>query len=153
MAFYTQVHTTKRFRLGTEKKDYSDNVYIYLQGIASTAVGSWVNYTGGTAFVTALLDTDVAATQLGSLAVAMAAVGASQFGWYQVVGNASALSLTAATDAKNAFATATGGSVDDSGAGAEVLVFNAFYTGAVDETTFLAPFYINRPFMTGLTLD
>lgn len=152
-AFYDAVDTVKKQRLGTRKKDYAGNEYIYLEGIASTAIGSWVNFDGGTAYVTALLDTDVAATQLGRLAVAKAAVGASQYGWYCISGAVSGLSLTSATDAKNAFATSTAGSVDDSGAGAEVLVFGAFYTGAVDESTLLAPFALNYPFMTGLTLD
>lgn len=153
MAFYDDVHTSKKFRLGTEKHDTSGRVFKYLQGVASTAVGSWVNFDGATDFTTALLDTDVAATQLGRLAVAMAAVGASQYGWYAVEGTVPALSLTGATDGKNCFSVSTAGSVDDSGAGAEVLVFGAFYVGAVDETTLLANVTLNRPFMTGLTLD
>jgi hypothetical protein len=153
MAFYDQVHAVQKFRLGTRVKDQSGNEYIYLEGVASTAIGSWVNFDGGVDFSTALLDTDVAATQLGRIAVAKAAVGADQFGWYCIYGATNALSLTAATDAKNCFATSTGGSVDDSGAGAEVLVFNAFYTGAVNETTLLAAVVLNYPFMTGLTLD
>ena len=154
MAFYTDIHTTKRYRLGTEKSDVAGNVYVYLKGVASTAVGSWVNFDTSTDGTTALLDTDVAATLVGRIAVAMAAIDATtKFGWYLVKGNGSALSLTGATDTKNCFATSTAGSVDDSGAGAEALVFNAFYTGAVNETSFLAPVVLNRPFMTGLTLD
>ena len=65
----------------------------------------------------------------------------------------SSLALTAATDAKNAFATTTAGSVDDSNAGAETLVFGAFLTGAVNETTFLISTALNYPYVTGLTLD
>lgn len=147
------VHTTQRNYLGQRAFDTAGNEYIYLLGVASTAIGSWVNYDGGVVFATALLDTDVAATLLGRLAVATAATVASTWGWYSIFGAASGLSLTAATDAKNAFATSTGGSVDDSGAGAEALIFGAFYTGAVVEATFLAPFALNYPFMTGLTLD
>lgn len=147
------VHSSQLNTLGQRAVDTDGNEYIYLKGVASTAIGSWVNYDGSTDFSTALLDTDVAGTQLGRLAVATAATVADKYGWYQIYGAASALSLTGATDTKNAFATSTAGSVDDSGAGAEVLVFGAFYTGAVNETTFLASFALNYPFMTGLTLD
>jgi len=153
MAFYDNVDAVKKQRLGTRKRDLAQNEYIYLQGIASTAIGSWVNFDGGVAFVTALLDTDVAATQLGRLAVAKAAVGASQYGWYCIYGAVDGLALTGSTDAKNAFATATAGSVDDSGVGAEVLVNGAWSTGAVNETTFLQAFAISYPYMHGLTLD
>jgi hypothetical protein len=152
MAFTDTVNTSKRFKLGTRRKvDNKD--FIYLQGIASTAVGSWVNIDTLETGVTALLDTDVAATVLGRVAVAMAAIGASQFGWYQIYGPASGLALTASTDAKNAFATSTGGSVDDSGAGAEVMVFGAWSVDAVNETTFLQDFMLNYPYMIGVSLD
>ena len=99
--------------------------------------------------------TDVAATQLGRLAIAMAAIVADKYGWYAVKGTLiPGASLASATDAKNAFSVSTAGSVDDSGAGAEVLIFGAFYVSAVDTpSSGLAYFALNYPFMTGLTLD
>lgn len=130
--------------------------WIYAKGVASTVQGSWVNFdVTVSTYDTALLDTGVAATQLGRIGVASAAIDATtEFGWYQIYGQVSALSLASATDAKNAFATSTAGSVDDSGAGAEVLVFGAFYLTAVDTpVSGQSYFMINRPFMTGLTLD
>lgn len=127
--------------------------YIYLKGVASTAIGSWVNIDVAHDGVTALLDTDVAATVVGRLAVATAAVGASSYGWYQIEGLASALSLTGATDLKNCFATSTAGSVDDANAGAETTIFGAFYMGAVNETSFLADVMLANPYMIGITLD
>ena len=152
MAFTDTVNTSKRFKLGTRRRvDNKD--FIYLQGIASTAVGSWVNFDTLETGVTALLDTDVAATVLGRVAVAMAAIGASQFGWYQIYGPARGLAMTGSTDTKNAFATSTAGSVDDSGAGAEVMVFGAWSVDAVNETTFLQDFMLNYPYMIGVTLD
>jgi hypothetical protein len=79
---------------------------------------------------------------------------AANYGWYQVYGQVSALSLTAATDAKNAFATSTAGSVDDANAGAETTVFGAFYVTAVDTpVSGQAYFVLNYPFMIGITLD
>lgn len=152
-----EVHTSAKNPLGLVAQglgaDGGYAEYVYLSGVALTAIGSWVNYDVGVDYSTILLDTDVAATLLGRIAVATAAIVAATYGWYQITGAASGLALTGSTDTKNAFATSTAGSVDDSGAGAEVLVFNAFSTGAVVESTFLQPFVLNRPFMIGITLD
>lgn len=148
-----EVHDSQLNELGMIVPTTGGGEAIYLAGVASTAEGSWVNYTVGTDFSTALLDTDVAATVVGKLAVASAAIVAGKYGWYYIGGHCSALSLTAATDAKNCFATATAGSCDDANAGAETTIFNAFYTGAVDETTLLAPVFLDRPYMIGITLD
>jgi len=151
------VHTAQRNPLGLVAAglgaDGGYAEYVYLLGVASTAIGSWVNYDVGVDYSTALLDTDVAATMLGRIAIAMGATVAASYGWYQITGAASGLALTASTDTKNAFATATAGSVDDSGAGAEVLIFGAWSTGAVSETTFLQAFALNRPHMIGISLD
>lgn len=147
------VHTSLRNPLFSRAFDASGNEFIYLSGVAAVAIGSWVNIDVSVDGAVVLLDTDVAGTVLGRIAVATAAVLASQYGWFQVGGAASALALTGSTDTKNAFATSTAGSVDDSGAGAEVLVFGAVSTGAVDETSFLQAFALNRPFMIGITLD
>lgn len=152
MAFTDTVNTSKRFKLGT-RRQVDQKEFIYLGGIASTAVGSWVNFDTLETGITALLDTDVAATMLGRVAVAMAAIGASQFGWYQIYGPASGLALTGSTDTKNAFATSTAGSVDDSGAGAEVMVFGAWSVDAVNETTLLQDFMLNYPHVIGVSLD
>ncbi len=153
MAFYDQVHTVEKFRLGTRVRDVAGNEYIYLQGIGSTAIGSWVNFDGGTAFVTALVDSDTAATCLGRLAVAKAAVGASQFGWYCIYGATDGLALTGLTDGKTPNAVSTGGSVDDGGGGLEITILGAFSTSAVDETSLLASFALNYPFMPGVAAD
>src|SRR5688572_7162952 len=142
-----EVHTSQLNPLGKRAFDTLGNEVIYLKGVASTVLGSWVNFDGGTVFETALLDTGVAATQLGRIAVASAAIVADRWGWYYVggtliVGNTEA----GATDAKNVFSVAVAGSVDDSGAGAEVLVFNAFYVGAADTpASGKAYFALNNP--------
>lgn len=148
------VHSAQKNPIFTRVFDSSGREYIYLPGVASTAIGSWVNIDTSTDGTTALLDTDVAATLKGRLAVATAATVASTWGWYAIYGaDISGLSLTAATDTKAVVATSTAGSVDDAEAGAEVLVNGAFYTGAVDETSFLASFVLNYPYMHALSLD
>lgn len=153
MAFYSKVDSLKKDRLFRVRKDPAGNEYMYLKGVASTAVGSWVAIDVGTDGVTTLLDTDVAGSMFGRVGVAMAAIGASSYGWYQISGAASALALTGSTDTKNAYATSTAGSVDDSGAGAEVVIFGAWSTGAVSESTFLQAFVLNRPYVIGISLD
>ena len=57
--------------------------FIYLEGVASTAVGSIVNYDDG--FQTAL-DTAAVTGPSRPLAVAMSACVASEYGWYQISG-------------------------------------------------------------------
>jgi hypothetical protein len=154
------VHSVQRNPLGLVCEGFDANglygKWVYAKGVASTVQGSWVNFdVTVSTYDTALLDTDVAATQLGRIGVALAAVDATtEFGFYQIYGQVAGLSLAAATDTKNAFATSTAGSVDDSGAGAEVLVFGAFYLTAVDTpVSGQSYFMLNHPFMTGLTLD
>jgi hypothetical protein len=117
MSQFTQVHTERKYRLLTRKKDVAGNEYIYLKGVASTAAGSWVVF--DEAGVTALIDTDVAATTSagGFVAVATAAVdAATSFGWYLIYGSGSASAATV-TDNGEVFPTATAGQCDDTGTG------------------------------------
>jgi hypothetical protein len=153
------IHTVQRNPLGIKVSGQDAlglyGEWIYAVGVASTVQGSWVNFDVTTSTPsTELLDTDAAGTVVGRIGVASAAIVASNYGWYQVYGQVSALSLTAATDAKNAFATSTAGSVDDANAGAETTVFGAFYVTAVDTpVSGQAYFVLNHPFMIGITLD
>lgn len=87
---------------------YGGGEFIYLRGVASTAIGSWVTYDTDD-FGTALL----AANAIGPVAVSMSANVANQFGWYQISGKAVALVLAGFADNANVYATATAGSVDD----------------------------------------
>ena len=104
--------TTARHPLGRIKVAndpvYGSGQFIYLKGVASTAVGSWVTYNldDGT---TDLL----AANAIGPVAVAMSANVANQYGWYQIYGKAVGACLTGFLDNANVYATATAGSVDD----------------------------------------
>src|SRR5262245_55219561 len=84
-----------RHALGTivRAKDptYGAGEFIYLKGVASTAIGSVVLYNPDD-FSTSLL----AANDIGPVAVAMSPAVASQFGWYQVQGKAVVKSGTVA---------------------------------------------------------
>lgn len=104
--------TTQRHPLGTIVRavdpTYGAGEFIYLKGVASTAIGSWVTYNPDD-FGTALL----VANPIGPVAVAMSANVANQYGWYQIQGKAIALCLAGFVDNANVYATATAGSVDD----------------------------------------
>lgn len=69
---------------------YGVGEFIYLLGVVGTVIGSVVTWTGNTAgtptFQTALAPATANLAQ--PLAVAMAANVASQYGWYQISGNA-----------------------------------------------------------------
>lgn len=138
--------TTAKHALGTivRAKDptYGAGEFIYLKGLALTAVGTWVTYTsddGGTALL--------AANAIGPVAVAMSANVANQYGWYQIQGKAIGKALTGFLDNANVYATSTGGSVDDAVVAGD-RVKNATGASAVDTpSTGLAEFEIARPWM------
>jgi hypothetical protein len=108
-----ETSTTRAHRLGDRFKCFDDTYgpgeFIYLQGVASTAIGSWVTFNADDG-TTALL----AANAIGPVAIAMSACGANQFGWYQIYGKGVGLCLALFADNANVYATATPGSVDDS---------------------------------------
>lgn len=121
MSQFTQVHSTKKQRLMTRKRDVAGNEYIYLQGVASCVAGSWVAY--DELGVTTLLDTDVAASLVAPVAVAQAAVDATtEYGWFMIFGKCSANVEASFADNSKIFAVATAGSADDSGTAGNQIV-------------------------------
>jgi hypothetical protein len=106
--------TTKQHPLGTIARaadpTYGEAEFIYLTGVASTAVGSWVTYDidGASALLVA--------SAVGPVAIAMSANVASQYGWYMIHGkHNAALCWGTLALASNAllYATASAGLVDD----------------------------------------
>lgn len=83
-------HTVKARDMGST--NYGEGEFVYLKGVASTAVGNYVVYEGNGTTIRAV------ARSIGPGAVAMAATGDNQFGWYQVRGRAK---VTAATVTDN----------------------------------------------------
>lgn len=138
--------TVQRHALGrvvhASDPTYGAGEFIYLKGVASTVVGSWVLYNPDD-FSTSLL----AANDIGPVAVAMSINVASQYGWYQIQGKAIGKALTGFVDNANVYSTATSGSVDDAVVAGD-RVKNAKGASAVDTpSTGLAEFEIERPWV------
>lgn len=103
--------STKLVSLGTRIKavdsTYGEGEFIYLAGVASTAIGDLVifdQYAGTT--------TRAVAGSRGPAAVAMSANVASSYGWYQIAGAAVVKAGTVAANG-NVYLTATAGTIDD----------------------------------------
>lgn len=144
MAFYNEVHATKKYRLGTRRRDVAGNEYVYLKGITSTAVGSWVVY--DEAFVTTL----TGATSQGPLAVAMAAVDANtKYGWYGIFGVFTGKVVTGADNAA-CYVCATGGSLDNTDVSGD-MVSNCFQRSATSSNA--ATFQIQYPHAHNAAFD
>ena len=126
----TQVDTTAVHKLGTRAFDADGNEYIYLQGVASTAASDWVTY--DEAFATARLVADAN----GPVAVAMAAIVASSYGWYMIWGDVSAAG-TATTDNTAVYIDSNAGKVDDTGVAGD-LVFGVTARSTVSGGLFTA---------------
>jgi hypothetical protein len=149
----SETSTTANHPLGTVVKavDKGANAngegeFIYLKGVANTAVGSWVVYNEDD-YSTVLLGADM----IGQVAVAMSANVASQYGWYQIKGKAVAKALTAYADNGLVYATATAGSIDDAVVAGD-RVKKAKGASALDgPATGMAEFELDRPFVDDAT--
>lgn len=137
--------TTQKHPLGTIVRATDATLgageFIYLLGVASTAVGSWVTYNSDD-FSTTLLVPNA----IGPVAVAMSANVASQYGWYQIQGKASAKSADVADNAK-VYIDTTAGQCDDAVVAGDK-VHNAKWASADDTSTGRAEVEIARPFCT-----
>lgn len=117
--------------------------FIYLAGVSSCAVGSWVTYAADNWTATLL-----AANAIAPVGVAMAAVdAATKYGWFQVWGKAVGLALSGYLDNALVYATSTAGSVDDAVVSGD-RVKCALGASALDgPATGMAEFEIHYPFM------
>ena len=142
--------TTQNHALGTivraEDPTYGAGEFIYLKGIASTVVGSMVDfdsYLGTTAL-------SPATGGVGPVAVAMSANVASQYGWYQITGIAAVKAPNAMVAGAEVFSlAATPGSVDDAAVNGEQILNAKVSTTTGTPSTGLALIEINRPFHQG----
>ena len=129
-------------RVGGQSVQYGSGEFIYLQGVASTAVGSWVTFNeddGSTALL--------AANSIGPVAVAMSANVANQYGWYQISGKAIGLAAASYADNGAVYATSTAGTVDDAVVAGD-RVKGARGASAVDTpSSGFAEFEIQRPYV------
>lgn len=103
--------TVQHHKIGTRVQAYDETYgvgeFIYLKGVASTAVGDLVIYEEY-----ANLTIRAVAGSRGPAAVAMSANVAEQYGWYQIFGAAKIKAGTVA-DNGDVYLTATAGTVDD----------------------------------------
>lgn len=141
------VDTTINHPLGTVAKDASGNEYIYLQGVASTAAGSWVTYDE------AHLTTLTAANAVGPVAVAMAAIVANSYGWYQIKGvNTIALAISGGAAAADValYLTSTAGRVDDVDVAGDLI---SGTLSRVAESSGIIGVQLNYPFVYNVAID
>ena len=131
--------TVQNHALGTlvwaEDPTYGGGQFVYLKGVASTAVGDVVTIATGHTTVRGV------AAGRGRVAVAMSANVANQYGWYQVAGEAVVNAANTVVASTPAYLTATAGSVDDAvvvGDKIDGFVFSAARTGAGTVTAMLS---------------
>lgn len=130
--------------LGTEIQaadpTYGMATFKYLEGVASTAIGTWVLYSQDDYSTVRLV-----ANGIGQVAVAMSACVADEYGWFMIIGKARALALADFADNGRVYATATAGSVDDAVVDGD-MVHNAKGASTIVGAG-LAEFEIDRPYM------
>jgi hypothetical protein len=142
--------TVQKHALGTcvrgEDPVYGGGEFIYLKGVASTVVGSMVDY-DRSANTTTL---SPATLGTGQVAVAMSANVLNQFGWYQIAGVAAVKSPNATTvDAEVWMLAATPGSVDDAVVAGEQILNAQFLSTTGVPSAGLALIQIQYPFHQG----
>lgn len=140
--------TTQLHPLGTVVRatdpTYGEGEFIYLVGVASTVVGSPVVYNDLT-FQTTLAP--VGTNKPEPVAIAMSANVATQYGWYQISGNARAAKTSGLALASNAaVGVLTAGKIAATGSGKEI---QGAMTAAKSTASTLVTLVINRPHMQG----
>ncbi len=133
------IHDSAVNALGTTAKDAAGNEYIFLLGVAAVIAGSWVSY--DELFATIGVDSDVAASIVGPVAVAQAAVVAGKYGFFMIKGTTSAGAGTVADNGK-VYATATVFICDDAAVTGNQ-VMGAIWRSA--DTAGLATVQLNYP--------
>lgn len=121
--------------------DYGVGEFIYLKGVANTALGSAVLFSPDD-FTTSLL----AANDIGSVAIAMAATVANEFGWYQIKGKAVVKAGTVA-DNGNVYSTASAGTLDDAVVAGDRVKNAKFASADGTPSAGLAEIEIDHPFV------
>lgn len=142
-------------QLGEIRKGWDVNLgageFIYLKGVASLAVGDLVTYNALTGATTRW---DGTANTGFPLAVAVSAPSASQYGWFQISGNAIATCSGTVAAGDKVFWQATATVSSTPVAGKQVLAAQAASTnnatigGAAIGST-KAVYTLNRPFVQG----
>lgn len=127
---------------------YGVGEFIYLLGVASTAVGNLVIYDGKT-YQTALSPNT--ANQGRPVGLAMSANVASQYGWYMIQGTSPVLKTAAKiSPAVAVFQSATTGRIFPTATtGKQVLGARSANAATIASATSSVDVLLNRPFMQG----
>lgn len=119
------IDTVAKHRLGTKAYGITaDEVFIYLKGVASTVQYSAVTYDEEYATTLAIADA------VGPVAVAMAAIVADSYGWYQIYGKGYVRSADDVADNAPLFLTGEAGELDDAAVSGD-LVFGMWSRAAI----------------------
>ena len=136
------VDTSAKTTVLTRAFDSAGNEYIYLKGVASTIVGSWVTYdeTG--------LTTLLAANAKGPVAVSMSITDStSEWGWKQIWGVAEAcIAANTADNGTLGYETTAGYAGDGRAAGDQMV--GAIAREATGASAAVATVQINYPYAT-----
>lgn len=136
--------SSQKHPLGTEvrAKDptYGSAIFIYLKGVANCAAKDWcfINMDDGTT-------TRALADGIGPLGIAMAALTASYYGWFQRTGKALGACKTQMADNGAVFLTSSTGKVDDASVAGD-FVTCAKGASLTAVSSGFAEFEIDRPF-------
>jgi hypothetical protein len=123
--------------------------FIYLPGVAATIAGDVVEYDLTPGAAATIRHTNATGSNSGRpLAVAMAAVLATQFGWYQI-GGVCVINTTAAQAAGNVFGTATAGAVGNTLDAGDQILNARLLTATGTPAALKAYALIQRPFVQG----
>jgi len=146
--------TTQSVPLGTRVRavdaNYGEGEFVYLKGVASTAAGDFVVYDTKAATTTRA---KAGTTKTGNVAVAMSANVASQYGWYQVWGEAVCNTASAGTGAANAnlVQTSTDGQASVGATGANIISGATCKTAQDTPSSGFTQVQLCYPFLSGLT--
>lgn len=142
--------TTQAVPLGTIVRAvdtlYGEGAFIYLKGVASTAVSDAVVYD-----VKAGTTTRTVATSAGLVGIAMSANVALQYGWYQIQGEAIVKVAANVAAGKTVSTTATDGTLGPGATGVTPLYNATAKTATATPTADYAQIQINRPWISGFT--
>jgi len=141
----TQNHTLGKI-IRAEDKDttaYGAGEFIYLKGVASTAIGEPVIYD-----LDAGTTTRAVAGSRGNIAFAMSANVANQYGWYQIAGTCVAKTGTVVSGSLP-YLTATAGTLDDAVVSGDKIDNARFITANGTPSAGFALVQANRPSTNG----
>ncbi len=139
----TQLHDLGMIVRATDTASTAQGMgeFIYLAGVASTAIRDWVTYNSDDWSTTRLI-----ANAVGPVAIAMATTLANMYGWYQISGKAVGSCMTSYADDGIVYIGSVTGQVDDTSVAGDI-VFNAKGASTTTDDSAIADFEIARPFV------